>query len=310
MKPVRTEIERILRGKAIQTKQLDELLSHLAVKSFMKQNPNIPMDAYKRSLPKIAQFVQEKENCAKCQGLETCKNLYAGYTSELVGYETYIDIQMKKCQRLEQYEQMQKRQKLLKSYEIPKSVLSATFDSIDVDDDRVEAIEIAMEYCNLFDKGVVPKHGLYFHGKFGVGKSHICAAICNYLTNKGIDSFMVYVPDFVQMVYHSIKENNTNELLEAVKRTTVLVLDDIGSEDLNPWIRDGVLGAILQARTANELPTLYTSNLTLDELEEHLAFTNKGGHEQTKAARIMERIRHYVKPVLVKGKNRREGMVL
>ncbi len=37
-----------------------------------------------------------------------------------------------------------------------------------------------------------------------------------------------------------------------------------------------------------------TSNLDLDELEDHLAHSDKGGIERLKAKRIMERIRHYV----------------
>lgn len=88
-----------------------------------------------------------------------------------------------------------------------------------------------------------------------------------------------------------------------------MILDDIGSETISSWIRDDVLGAILQYRMMEGLPTLYTSNLDYDELEEHLAYSQKSGAEQLKAKRIMERIRHYTIPQYIGGANRRTILI-
>lgn len=309
MRSAQSQIRELFAGRKIPSsdERVQFLLSHVAIKAFQKQNPDIPLDVYKRSVPKLNQFVREQGNCARCGGLETCKNIFPGHCSELVGYETYIDLKMKKCSRLEAYEGMKKRQELFKSHKIPKSVLSSTFDTIDYDE-RSDVIMQALEYCDLFQKGI-PKHGLYLHGNFGVGKSHIAAAIANYLTDLGIDCFMVYVPDFVQEVYQSIQKGTTHQLVDAVKQVKVLILDDIGAENLNPWIRDEIFGSILQHRMAEELTTIFTSNLSLDELQEHLTYTNKGGRDELKAKRIMERIKHYVKPLEVPGRNRRENNI-
>lgn len=308
MKSAQSHIREMFR-QAIKSndERFKELMNHVSIKAFQKENPEIPLEAYRKSFLELDQFVKEQENCAKCTGLETCKNMLPGYCSVLKGGPNYVRLQMKKCHRLEAYEQMKKRQELMQSHQIPKSVLAATFETIDFDE-RTDVIAEVMAYCDLFEKGI-PKHGLYLYGPFGVGKSHIAAAAANYLTGLGIDVFMVYVPDFVQTVYDSIRRGTTSELVEAVKRTKVLILDDIGAESLNPWMRDEILGAILQHRMAEELPTLYTSNLTLDELEQHLAFTAKGGHEKIKALRIMERIRNFTKPICVTGRNRRENSV-
>lgn len=53
-------------------------------------------------------------------------------------------------------------------------------------------------------------------------------------------------------------------------------------------------GVILNQRANNHLPTLFTSNYALNELQEHMSISNGNRIEQTKAARIMERIRHFV----------------
>ena len=56
----------------------------------------------------------------------------------------------------------------------------------------------------------------------------------------------------------------------------MLLLDDIGAENTSNWSRDEVLGPILQYRMENHLPTFFTSNLTMDELEEALSTTSSG----------------------------------
>lgn len=84
------------------------------------------------------------------------------------------------------------------------------------------------------------------------------------------------------------------------------MLDDIGAEAMTAWTRDEVLGAILQFRMQEELPTFFSSNYNMKQLEAHLTFTQNGMEEQLKARRIMERIRFLSKEVPLEGKNRRK----
>ncbi|GAF67049.1 primosomal protein DnaI [Bacillus sp. TS-2] len=148
-------------------------------------------------------------------------------------------------------------------------------------------------------------NGLYLYGRFGVGKTYIMGAIANRLKKRHIETFIVYTPDFFREMKQAIGDGSLQEKLEALKTSSVLILDDIGAETMSAWIRDDILGAILQHRMLEKLPTLFTSNFDYDELENHLSFSNKGGIEELKAKRIMERIRHFSRAVEVKGKNRR-----
>jgi len=54
-----------------------------------------------------------------------------------------------------------------------------------------------------------------------------------------------------------------------------LILDDIGAESISEWVRDEVLGAILQYRMSENLPTCYTSNFDYELLEQYLAIPVK-----------------------------------
>ncbi|MNI92001.1 Primosomal protein DnaI [compost metagenome] len=89
-----------------------------------------------------------------------------------------------------------------------------------------------------------------------------------------------------------------------MKDTDLLIFDDIGAENLNPWARDHVLGSIMNYRM-NRKPTFFTSNYSLKELEGHLSFTSKDGEESHKGQRLMDRIAPFVDVVPVGGTNKR-----
>jgi len=82
------------------------------------------------------------------------------------------------------------------------------------------------------------------------------------------------------------------------------LLDDIGAENLTAWSRDEVLGPILQYRMDEKLPTFFTSNLNLEELEMHLSISSSGV-DKIKARRIIERIKEVSIPMKLESKNRR-----
>ncbi|MGA8942405.1 MAG: primosomal protein DnaI [Thermoactinomyces sp.] len=280
--------------------QLRILCKFPLVEAFRKEHPELSDEVYLRSFSLLQQFVIEHTNCEICPGLDQCPNMMKGHYPELNEYSGYLDLSMHECSKLRK-----KRQKsLIKSRHIPKDIQNSTFDQIDYDRGRNEAIHSAIDFCMSFTSEI-PSQGLYLYGAFGVGKSYIAGAITNQLAKHGIPSLMVHFPTLVEELKESIADNQIGDKIDALKKTQVLILDDIGAESLTPWLRDEVLSVVLHNRMVEKLPTVYTSNMTLDELEEHFSYTSKGGWEILKGKRLMERIRPFVKPILVQGYNRR-----
>ena len=93
-------------------------------------------------------------------------------------------------------------------------------------------------------------------------------------------------------------------LINQAKNTSVLILDDLGAENLSMWIRDDILGVILEYRMQNELTTFITSNFDMTEMEKYLSET-RDDRDPGKAARLMQRIKFLTKFMVVSGKNRR-----
>ena len=80
---------------------------------------------------------------------------------------------------------------------------------------------------------------------------------------------------------------------------------DIGAENVTNWGRDEVLGTILQTRMNNNKTTFFTSNLTINELEQHLSLSNSGV-DKVKARRIIERVKQLTVDMELVSENRRK----
>ncbi|NEU29863.1 primosomal protein DnaI [bacterium LRH843] len=295
-------------GSSNLKQQLDKakhnLLADPFIQAFLQKHPDVSDEMIELGLVKLYEFQKERKSCSACPGLEHCPNMMKGYQPELSIQRGALDLHYHVCTLKEEVEEQKLQQQLMKSLYVPKDILAARFDSLDRDPKRAEASHKALSFALNVNPGE-DGQGLYFYGKFGVGKTHIMGAVMNALRGRKIDSLIVYTPDFFREMRQAISDGTFQQKLDMVKSAKVLILDDIGAETITGWVRDDVLGAILQHRMLEKLPTLFTSNYDYDELEGHLAYSDRGGIEELKAKRIMERIKHFTTFVSVEGKNRR-----
>lgn len=307
MEKINDTIKRLAGNENFQKKyreMRERILNDPDVLSFLQEHQQeINSQMIEKSLMKLYEYANQSKQCQKCQDLDSCQNIMKGYTPELVITRGTIEVFYGKCQRKVMDEEKKKNEKLIRSIYIPKEILHASFDDMDPDE-RIEIIKRALAFVMKYKEGQATK-GLYFHGEFGVGKSYLLGAIANELAKHGKSSMIVYVPELFRELKSSISDSTLNEKLEAIKREPVLMLDDIGAESMSSWVRDEILGPILQFRMLENLPTFFTSNFDFHKLEHHLAYSQRGEEEHVKARRIMERIKYLAEPVLVKGRNRR-----
>ena len=84
------------------------------------------------------------------------------------------------------------------------------------------------------------------------------------------------------------------ELILRLKQTDIVVIDDIGREANTQYIRDEVLGPILQYRVDNNLPMFMSSNRNFEMIEKHLSETNTT-IDLVKARALVERLKFLMK---------------
>ncbi|AKM20027.1 primosomal protein DnaI [Geobacillus sp. FSL K6-0789] len=283
------------------------ILTHPDVQPFLQAHEQqLSRDAVDRSLMKLYEFIEQHGHCRQCPGLEQCPNMLPGYHPNLVVAGGRIDVEYDRCPKKVQDDERRRQEALIQSMFVPREILQASLSDVDLSDDgRIKAIQFAEKFVTEYEPGKKMK-GLYLYGSFGVGKTYLLGAIANELAKRNIPSLIVYVPELFRELKHSLQDQTMNEKLDYVKKVPVLMLDDLGAEAMSSWVRDDVLGPILQYRMFENLPTFFTSNFDMKQLAHHLTYSQRGEEEKVKAARIMERIRSLAHPVEITGPNRRE----
>lgn len=152
----------------------------------------------------------------------------------------------------------------------------------------------------FFDDGL----GLYIFGGIGTGKTHLCYAIKKEI--KSSSSAIISVTDlFLKIKSTFNKEDGSgsqteeeiiNELSDIDSGWSVpinvLFLDDLGIEKPSEWAQQ-TLYTIIDRRYRDYKQTVFTSNLSLDDLSDRLG------------DRIPSRIAEMCKVIKLNGKDRR-----
>lgn len=282
-----------------------EVIEDPEIKDFLDLHPELTRQDIDKNLIRLYEYQTQSKQCNKCASLDCCKNMLKGYSPILRVSGNEIFIAYEKCHQHIHDEQQKEQQRLVQSLYMPKEILNASMDQFDNDITRTEAIRESIAFYHDAAEQL-PGKGMYFSGPFGVGKTYFLGAVANKLREIHISSLIIYMPEFVREIKTAIKDDSINEKIQFFKETDVLMLDDIGAESQSAWFRDEILGSILQYRMMENLPVFFTSNYTMEQLQDRLAITSRGGVEKVKAGRIIERIKQVSKEVPLSGKNRRD----
>ena len=159
-----------------------------------------------------------------------------------------------------------------------KRYANATFETAEICEDNKKAYQVVKSYAEKYKTMLEKGYGFYVYGENGCGKTHLIACLCNYLTEKGQKCIFT---NFTNIANDIRKTYNTNEITENViekySRVPFLFLDDFGKEGYKKtngdagWI-DEQLFTILNNRYNNMLPTIFSSNYSLEELTTRLSY--------------------------------------
>ena len=247
----------------------------------------------------------EINNCSNCSSLLSCKNSVKGFCLTPKVINNSLSFSYQKCSYQEENEKVNKYLNNIYYYEVPTVLKTASFKNIYKDDaKRLEIIKKIKAFYDNYKKSNTVK-GIYLNGNFGSGKSYLIGALFNELAKLDYQSAIIYFPEFLRSLKASFNSSiEYQERFEYIKKVPLLLIDDIGAEKLTDWARDEILGSILQYRMDFNLPTFFTSNLTINELENHLQLTN-GATDKVKARRIIERIKYLTDEITLISINRR-----
>lgn len=269
------------------------------VAAFIQQESLSP-EELNRSISKFNQYITERDKFLRGDTDYIAK----GYKPILVMNHGYADVSYEETPELIAAEKEAAIKNRLKLINLPASLKKVSFADVDADDEkRFTVFQRLVEFSEAYP---TVRKGLYLYGDFGVGKSFMVAALAHDLSEKrGVSSTLLHYPSFVIDVKNAIGDGNVKTLVDELKLSEVLILDDIGAEQSTAWVRDEILQVILQYRMQENLPTFFTSNFDFEDLEKHFAKVKQGPDETWEARRVMERIRYLAEETRLEGVNRR-----
>ena len=165
-----------------------------------------------------------------------------------------------------------KMRRLLKASGLTESLREFTFNNLDPRPKQKEMYEEAYNYVKNYPEIKGQKcNGLAFTGTVGVGKTHLMAAIANNLLAKGISVCFVNTPVLIKELRKSQFEdsNKVEEQLEIISNAEVAIFDDLAKEKSTEWVQTQYY-TIANNRYIKRLPTLFSTNCDIDELEDKL----------------------------------------
>lgn len=123
-------------------------------------------------------------------------------------------------------------------------------------------------YIQNFKSGIRGT-GLYIYSETpGSGKTFLTCCIGNeILKRQDISLKFITMIDFIELSFKASKVEDDWDKLKAIKEATLLILDDIGANNTKTSI-DNALFSLVDYRNKNNLPTIYTSNLSKEGLKE------------------------------------------
>ena len=130
-----------------------------------------------------------------------------------------------------------------------------------------EAVAIAERFA------ADPEGWLVLTGPHGSGKTHIAAAIANRVIERGDAALFLTVADLLDHLRASYEDDadvEYDELIEQVRTTPLLILDDLDAYAETPWAREKFF-QVVSHRFNAALPTVFTTSKPPADADARLA---------------------------------------
>jgi DNA replication protein DnaC len=165
---------------------------------------------------------------------------------------------------------------------VPQKYLKASFDSF-------EGGKTVKELCQV---AILDHESVMLCGKTGCGKTHLAVAMLRHFVSttknelglrerteddiprNGNDSRIMFlsVPELLLQIrgtFAKDSEQTEESVIERYSNMSLLILDDLGAEKTSEWV-ESTLYLIIDRRNRGQRWTIVTSNLSLEEIEQHL----------------------------------------
>lgn len=134
------------------------------------------------------------------------------------------------------------------------------------------------------------KPSLFLQGIFSTGKTYFFKLMMKTFYQQFQPFLFLFMPELPSQFKAHWHDETLGKKMELLKTIPYLFLDDLGAENLTPYLRDDILLSFLNYRQEQGLPTFISSVLTIPQLLEHLSM-NEEKSQGIKALRIINKLK-------------------
>ena len=281
-------------------KRFEKLKNSETMRQWLKRNRCDEHFLWEHSI-KMEQLLTRYETCQSCQGLHQCAYAKKGYVLDLT-FEQVLLEQLTPCRYMRKKMQELAHLQNYRYCDLSEAQLLINLETLDVSKESNDYKTMLKQVVlSAFKK----QKGVYLYGKPGVGKTYLAAGIANHFAKQGQKVAFVNVVRLIQDLKGMFGDSDAiAKRMELLMRVPVLVLDDLGGENITKWSRDEILLPLLGARMEAGLFTCFTSNYQYGDLQRQYQYAS-GIEEEMNALRFLERVKALSCEIFVKGSSRR-----
>mgnify|MGYP003297224006 CR=1 FL=1 len=224
------------------------------------------------NIGRLNDFREDYNICKNCPGYDKCPKAEKHISTYVCKDGNYLTTRCEPCAKA--IEKAKVDAKYVFS-DFPSEWKKSTLKKLDLSENRRPVIK---EFVNIV-KGKSSRW-IYVTGNHKVGKSYLLVTFANEFIAMGLGQVGVInaTTKFKELADVAFKEKEYfKEQLNALINVPLLVIDDFGEEYKNEFIRDQIVIPILSERNHNNLPTFFSSDFTVKEIEKLYSIGKNGG---------------------------------
>ncbi|MGN1389754.1 MAG: ATP-binding protein [Bulleidia sp.] len=286
----------------------EELQADQELIASLKKDPAVKKLLAKEEIPEsvleeraytFKRWRKEVAPCLGCRDLSECRQKRKGYRMGL-SYDGLLQETMQACPYEREAEQKTAHLSNYLISDLGEELSCVRFREIRMSGESKEYTDAVLKVSTACEN----HQGIYLYGPMGTGKTYLAACAANYVAGSEGKPAFVHVPSWADRLNATYYSGEFRTELSRMKFADLLVLDDIGSEEVTDRLRSLLL-SVLDARMQNHRMTWFTSNEDFASLKDHFTVSSKGNEDVMESERIMERIRVLAEPVFLAGSDRR-----
>jgi DNA replication protein DnaC len=204
--------------------------------------------------------------------------------------------------RREQEDRQRRTRHLFNLSQLEGRFSDATFSTWRHSPETEHAYKAATQYVEHWPERRAAGDGLMFVGDAGTGKTRLAASIVRALVEQEAAAVFQSVPTLLARIRASYGGSGAREaqLMAALLDADLVVLDDLGAEQVTDWTLDRLF-VVIDTRYLRRAPVIVTSNLLPNALIERMGITG---------ARLVDRLSETCRVINFEGESQRKKRAL